>query len=174
MEKGFYKRNHIITCFNWPGDQVLFSVLACRNSRPVAVKMFIFVIVYTGNINKQQIINSYDQRSYTKCDISETALLITISNFRKYFSIQTHCAQFKRGPKIFRKGTQRGPDFEPKGDLKGTKRGPKKGTQNSGCSKNPKEFRSWNFKDIEYRWRKTYVCFLLSFKQTDINLISIF
>ena len=36
-----------------------------------------------------------------------------------------HCAQFKRGPKIFRKGTKRGPDFEQKGDLKGTKRGPK-------------------------------------------------
>ena len=27
-----------------------------------------------------------------------------------------HCAQFKRGPKIFRKGTKRGPDFEQKGD----------------------------------------------------------
>ena len=38
-----------------------------------------------------------------------------------------HCAQFKRGPKIFRKGTKRGPDFEQKGDLKGTKRGPKRG-----------------------------------------------
>ena len=34
-----------------------------------------------------------------------------------------HCAQFKRGPKIFRKGTKRGPDFEQKGDLKGTKKG---------------------------------------------------
>ena len=53
-----------------------------------------------------------------------------------------HCAQFKRGPKIFRKGTKRGPDFEQKGDLKGTKRGPKKGTQNSGCSKNQKEITS--------------------------------
>ena len=39
----------------------------------------------------------------------------------------SHCAQFKRGPKIFRKGTKRGPDFEQKGDLKGTKRGPKRG-----------------------------------------------
>ena len=38
-----------------------------------------------------------------------------------------HCAQFKRGPKIFKKGTKRGPDFEQKGDLKGTKRGPKRG-----------------------------------------------
>jgi len=38
-----------------------------------------------------------------------------------------HCAQFKRGPKIFREGTKRGPDFEPKGDLKGTKKGPKRG-----------------------------------------------
>ena len=34
-----------------------------------------------------------------------------------------HCAQFKRGPKIFRKGTKRGHDFEQKGDLKGTKKG---------------------------------------------------
>ena len=34
-----------------------------------------------------------------------------------------HCAQFKRGPKIFRKGTKRGPDYEQKGDLKGTKNG---------------------------------------------------
>ena len=38
-----------------------------------------------------------------------------------------HCAQFRRGPKIFKKGTKRGPDFEQKGDLKGTKRGPKRG-----------------------------------------------
>ena len=38
-----------------------------------------------------------------------------------------HCAQSKRGPKIFRKGTKRGPDFEQKGDLKGTKGGPKRG-----------------------------------------------
>ena len=41
-----------------------------------------------------------------------------------------HCAQFKRGPKIFKKGTKGGPDFEQKGDLKGTKRGPKRGPKN--------------------------------------------
>ena len=39
----------------------------------------------------------------------------------------SHCAQFKRGPKIFRKGTKRGPDFEQIGDPNRTKRGPKKG-----------------------------------------------
>ena len=38
-----------------------------------------------------------------------------------------HCAQFKRGPEIFKKETKRGPDFKQKGDLKGTKRGPKRG-----------------------------------------------
>ena len=41
--------------------------------------------------------------------------------------IHMHCAQLKRGPKIFKKGTEGGPDFEQKGDLKGTKRGPKRG-----------------------------------------------
>ena len=41
--------------------------------------------------------------------------------------MENHCAQYKRGPKIFRKRTKRGPDFEQKGDLKGTKRGPKGG-----------------------------------------------
>ena len=40
---------------------------------------------------------------------------------------EAHCAHLKRGPKIFKKGTKRGPDFEQKGDLKGTKRGPKRG-----------------------------------------------
>ena len=43
-----------------------------------------------------------------------------------------HCAHLKRGPKIFKKGTKRGPDFEQKGDLKGTKRGPKRGPKNRG------------------------------------------
>ena len=42
-------------------------------------------------------------------------------------SSHIHCAQFKRGPKIFKKGTKRGPHFKQKGDLKGTKRGPKRG-----------------------------------------------
>ena len=53
-------------------------------------------------------------------------------NFRTIVVFYSHCAQFKRGPKIFRKGTKRGPDFEQKGDLKGTKRGPKRGPKNRG------------------------------------------
>ena len=55
------------------------------------------------------------------------------------------------------KYSERGPDFEQKGDLKGTK----KGTQNSRCSENQKEITSWNFKDIESRWRK--ICLFFAF-----------
>ena len=47
-------------------------------------------------------------------------------NTQLWKKLLMHCAQFKRGPKIFRKGTKRGPDFEQNGDLKGTKRGPKR------------------------------------------------
>ena len=54
----------------------------------------------------------------------------------------SHCAQFKRGPKIFRKGTKRGPDFEQKGDQKGTKKGPKMGPKTQVVQKNQKEITS--------------------------------
>ena len=30
----------------------------------------------------------------------------------------SNCAHFRRGPKLFKKGTERGPDFEQKGDPK--------------------------------------------------------
>ena len=62
----------------------------------------------------------------------------------------------------------------PKGDLILSKKGTKKGTQNSSCSINRKEITCWNFPEIESRRRKNYVCFLLSFKQTDISLINNF
>ena len=53
--------------------------------------------------------------------------------------VHTHCAQFKRGPKIFRKGTKRGPDFEQKGDLlKGDQKGTKKGDPKLGLFKKSK------------------------------------
>ena len=74
--------------------------------------------------------------------ISRCSRCLTPVIIVNHYHTLKHCAQFKRGPKIFRKGTKRGPDFEQKGDLKGTKRGPKKGTQNSGCSKNQKEITS--------------------------------
>ena len=40
---------------------------------------------------------------------------------------EKHCAHFRRGPNIFKKGAKGGPDFEQKGDLKGT--------NNLSCSK---------------------------------------
>ena len=54
--------------------------------------------------------------------------------------VHLHCAQFKRGPKIFEKGTKRGPDFEQKGDLKGTKRGPKRGPKTRVVQKIEKRY----------------------------------
>ena len=71
-----------------------------------------------------------------------------------------HCAQFKRGPKIFRKGTKKGPDFEQKGDLKGTK----KGTQNSSDQKIEKRLHVEIFQKLNLDKEKTMsvFCFHLS------------
>ena len=51
--------------------------------------------------------------------------MILVINFRTFEKPKIHCAQFKRGPKSFRKGTKRGPDFEQKGDPILSKKGPK-------------------------------------------------
>ena len=83
---------------------------------------------------------------------------------------QKHCAQFKRGPKIFIKGTKRGPDFERKGDLTGTKKGPKTRVVKKIKNRLHVEI----FQKLNLDEKKNYVCFLLSFKQTDISLINNF
>ena len=45
---------------------------------------------------------------------------------------EKHCAHFRRGPNIFKKGTKGGPDFERKGDLKGTNKAHLLKVQESG------------------------------------------
>ena len=76
----------------------------------------------------------------------------------------------QKGTQNIQKGDQKGTKRGPKGDQKGTK----KGTQNSSWSKNWKEITCWNLTEIESRRRENYVCFLLSFKQTNISLIKNF
>ena len=85
-----------------------------------------------------------------------------------------HCAQFKRGPKIFRKGTKRGPDFEQKGDLKGTKRGPKRGPKTRVDQKIEKRLHIEIFQKLNLDEEKTMSVFLLPSKQTNISLINNF
>ena len=87
---------------------------------------------------------------------------------------QFHCAQFKRGPKIFRKGTKRGPDFEQKGDLKGTKRGPKRGPKTRVDQKIEKRLHVEIFQKLNLDEEKTMSVFLLPSKQTNISLINNF
>ena len=79
-----------------------------------------------------------------------------------------------KGDPNIQKGDQKGTWFWAKRGPRGDQKGTKKGTQNSSCSKNRKEITCWNFPKIESRRRKNYVCFLLSFKQTDISLINNF
>ena len=71
----------------------------------------------------------------------------------------SHCAQFKRGPKIFRKGTKRGPDFEQKGDLKGTKRGPKRGPKTRVVQKIEKRLHVEIFQKLNLDEEKTMSVF---------------
>ena len=49
-------------------------------------------------------------------------------------SVKVHCAQFRRGSKIFKRG--------PKGDPILSKKGTKKGTQDASCSTNKEELTS--------------------------------
>ena len=74
-----------------------------------------------------------------------------------------HCAQFRRGPKIFIKGTKRGPDFEQKGDQK-------KGTKTLVVQKIKKSLQFEIFQKLNLNEERSMFVSLLSFKQTVINL----
>ena len=77
----------------------------------------------------------------------------------------SHCAQFKRGPKLFRKGTKRGPDFEQKGDLKGTK----KGTQNSVVQKIKKRLHLEILRILNQDEEKNMFVFCLHLNKPTLN-----